>query len=260
MPKDLTKTKICDGDGHRFTKGDHMKRSQIKHRLTKNFLAGFAIALGLIAGGLLAVAVTGTFNTFTSGNVMKASDINANFASLKTAIEGIPTQKAMRLIYENDVTSTTTSVNITGLDGNTDVEYEIKVRMVSGSAAGTIDYYFQPNSDSTTGNYRERNIYADNATAPTASAANTNPGLYICGGYNGSGAICHGKTIFYAKSGFMRSSLNQSIVFISNSSWSSWNRHGIWTDTGNNVTSINITSTQTNGIGAGSRIEVWARR
>ena len=237
-----------------------MKRSQIKRRLTKNFLAGFALALGLIGGGLLAVAVTGTFNTFSSGGVMKAADINANFASLNAAIEGIPTQKAMRLIYETDVTSATTSVNITGLDGNTDVEYEIKVRMVSGSAAGTIDYYFQPNSDSTTGNYRERNIYADQVTTPSASSANSNPGMYLCGGYNGSGAICHGRSILYAKSGFMRSSLNQSIVFVSNASWSSWNRHSIWTDTGNNITSLNISTTQTNGIGAGSRIEVWARK
>ncbi|MBP6740182.1 MAG: hypothetical protein KA146_09325 [Leptospiraceae bacterium] len=228
--------------------------------ITKGFRIGIGIVLALTTAGIFAVAVTGTFNTFTSGSVLKAADINANFASLKAAIEGIPTQKAMRLIYENDITSATTSVNITGLDGNIDVEYEIKVRMVSGSAAGTIDYYFQPNSDSNTGNYRERNIYADNATAPTASAANTNPGLYICGGYNASGAICHGKTLLYAKSGFMRSSLNQSIVFISNASWSSWNRHSIWTDTGNNITSLNMTSSQTNGIGAGSRIEVWARR
>jgi microcystin-dependent protein len=66
-----------------------MKRSQIKRRLTKNFLAGFAIALGLIGGGLLAVAVTGTFNTFSSGGTIKAADINANFATLKTTIEGI---------------------------------------------------------------------------------------------------------------------------------------------------------------------------
>lgn len=237
-----------------------MKRSQIKRRLTKNFLAGFALALGLIGGGLLAVAVTGTFNTFSSGGVMKAADINANFASLKAAIEGIPTQKAMRLIYENDITSATTSVNITGLDGNSDIDYEIRVRFVSGSAAGAIDYYFQPNSDSSSSNYRERNIWMDNANAPTNSTANTAPGLYLCGGNNALGGVCQGKNTFFAKSGFRRTSLNQSIIFNSDASWSSWNRHGIWTDTGNNITSMNISTTQTNGIGAGSRIEVWARR
>ena len=56
-------------------------------------LKGLRISLGIIFGlaltGLLAVTVTGTVNTFSSGALVKASEINTNFASLKTAIEGI---------------------------------------------------------------------------------------------------------------------------------------------------------------------------
>lgn len=54
---------------------------------------GISFGLGLISvlatSALIAVAVTGTINTFSSGNVVDASQINTNFASLKSAVEGI---------------------------------------------------------------------------------------------------------------------------------------------------------------------------
>ena len=59
----------------------------------QGFKKGISIGLGIIltlaTSAILAVAVTGTINTFSSGNVVDASQINTNFASLKTAIEGI---------------------------------------------------------------------------------------------------------------------------------------------------------------------------
>ncbi|MBP7282677.1 MAG: tail fiber domain-containing protein [Leptospiraceae bacterium] len=58
--------------------------------LKSPFARGFAIALGLTAGALLSVAVTGTVNTFNSGDSLTSSLMNQNFTSLKTAIEGIP--------------------------------------------------------------------------------------------------------------------------------------------------------------------------
>ena len=63
-----------------FAKGD----------LKSSFTRGFALALGLTAGALLSVAVTGTVNTFNSGDSLTSSLMNQNFTSLKTAIEGIP--------------------------------------------------------------------------------------------------------------------------------------------------------------------------
>ncbi|HMY69849.1 MAG TPA: tail fiber domain-containing protein [Leptospiraceae bacterium] len=57
------------------------------------FKRGISHGLGIIftlgASALLAVAVTGTVNTFVNGSVMEASQLNTNFSSLKTAIEGI---------------------------------------------------------------------------------------------------------------------------------------------------------------------------
>ena len=55
----------------------------------KGISIGLGIILTLATSAILAVAVTGTINTFSSGNVVDASQINTNFASLKTAIEGI---------------------------------------------------------------------------------------------------------------------------------------------------------------------------
>ena len=66
--------------------------TQTNHWL-KDIFTGLRISLGIALGlcfsGILAVAVTGTFNSFTSGAVIKSSEVNANFATLKTAVEGI---------------------------------------------------------------------------------------------------------------------------------------------------------------------------
>ena len=85
----------------RVTSNSNLKRKSIFLKTKKWFfqngiepmlkggLFGIGIVISIATVGLLAVAVTGTFNTFSSGNVMKASDINANFATLKTAIETV---------------------------------------------------------------------------------------------------------------------------------------------------------------------------
>jgi hypothetical protein len=57
--------------------------------LVSGILFGIGFIFTLATAGLLAVAVSGTFNSFTSGVVIKSSEVNANFATLKTAIEGI---------------------------------------------------------------------------------------------------------------------------------------------------------------------------
>ena len=237
-----------------------MKRSQIKHRLTKNFLAGFSIALGLLGGGLLAVAVTGTFNTFTSGSVMKAADINANFATLKAAIEGIPTQKAMRLIYENDITSATTSVNITGLDGDSDGSYEIYFRIIGNGAVGNI--LLRPNSDATT-SYNCRNMYNQSNSGTTAHFYNDSlTGFFLtaAGGGSLTGATASGRFTLFAKTGNFRTYNGYSGKVISTSDYM-MNHYFCWyTNTSTNITSLQITGDTASGIGAGSRIEIWAKR
>ncbi|HNM04408.1 MAG TPA: hypothetical protein PKN56_07110, partial [Leptospiraceae bacterium] len=57
--------------------------------ISRGLLQGISMAVGFLTCTLLAVSVTGTFNTFSSGTLLKSADINANFATLKTAIETV---------------------------------------------------------------------------------------------------------------------------------------------------------------------------
>jgi hypothetical protein len=65
-------------------------REIFRQYFTKGFGFGAGFIAVLFTAGLLAVAVS-TMTTFTTGTPAKASEVNANFAALKTAIEGIPT-------------------------------------------------------------------------------------------------------------------------------------------------------------------------
>ncbi len=54
------------------------------------FIAGIFFAIGVLTFDLFAVTITGAINTFFSGQVVKANELNTNFSSLRTAIESIP--------------------------------------------------------------------------------------------------------------------------------------------------------------------------
>jgi hypothetical protein len=65
-------------------------RKRILSSFIKSFVSGAGLALGFLSMSVFAVTVSGTFNTFFTGQVVKATDVNTNFSSLKTAIESIP--------------------------------------------------------------------------------------------------------------------------------------------------------------------------
>ncbi|MCB1173613.1 MAG: hypothetical protein KDK39_08615 [Leptospiraceae bacterium] len=56
---------------------------------SKGFSVGLGFTFAISITSLLAVTISGTINLFSSGDVVSASKINENFASLKTAIESI---------------------------------------------------------------------------------------------------------------------------------------------------------------------------
>lgn len=241
-----------------------MKFSRIKNRAMKNFLAGLAVGIGILSAGLLAVTVSGTFTTFTSSTTIKASEVNTNFAALKTAIEGIPTEKTWRLIYENDVTTTTSSIVVSGLNGDSDLEYMIFTKFV-GATAGSGDFQIELNGDSTNANYIVHNMSAVNGSAPsgTLSSPGSGAGLAINGTGGSSltaGTIFVSKLLLFAKTGTRRialyemgKTLNTSESIIA--SGSLW-----WNNTSSNITDMRFFYTNGNGIGAGSRIEIWTKR
>lgn len=65
------------------------KRINVRRDILKGVRIGFGFFLGIGFSSLFAVAVTGTFNSFTSGSLIRSADINTNFTTLKTAIESI---------------------------------------------------------------------------------------------------------------------------------------------------------------------------
>lgn len=68
-----------------------------KKYLMKYAGIGAGLSLGFVASALLAVTISGTINTFASGDQLDATKINENFASLKTAVEGVSSHEAVRV-------------------------------------------------------------------------------------------------------------------------------------------------------------------
>ncbi|MDX1958871.1 MAG: hypothetical protein SFU98_09870 [Leptospiraceae bacterium] len=65
-------------------------REYLVKKILGAVVSGVVFALAAISTTLLAVAVTGTVKTWTTGEVLSATDLNTTISSLKTAIEGIP--------------------------------------------------------------------------------------------------------------------------------------------------------------------------
>lgn len=55
--------------------------------LRRGFAVGLGLAVAVATSSLVGVAVSGTWNSFNAGDLVSATEINANFASLKSAVE-----------------------------------------------------------------------------------------------------------------------------------------------------------------------------
>jgi hypothetical protein len=225
--------------------------------IAKGFRIGIGFLLAITTAGIFAVSVTGTFNTFSSGALLKSSDINTNFATLKTAIESIPSQPSMRLVHEKDFTTAAQTYTVTGLDGNTDVQYQIYTRIRNQSGSST-DLYLRPNGD--TGSNYGFQLIAGNNTTPAASRSTSFTGMLLANSIL-AGQIGQTTNTCYMKTGFERSCISTGVGGISGTTMFQTDVDAsVWNNTSSNVTSLDFYSSQTNGIGVGSHIEVWARR
>jgi hypothetical protein len=227
------------------------------------FYRGILIGLGFLftlgAGALVAVAVN-SLTTYSTGQVLDATSLNTNFNNLKTAVEGIPTQPSMRLIFETDLTGTQDNVNVTGLNGNVDIEYQIIFRVTTPVTAFCA-YGVRPNNISTS-SYGYQ--YVGAGGTPTATAGrNTNETYLNFTTNNTAGQTAYANVFILAKTGVSRISHSLNVQQLTSASTTVGDNYyfsSVWNDSTTNITSLNFIGTSTNCYGAGSHIEVWARR
>lgn len=160
-------------------------------------------------------------------------------------------------IYENELSSSATSVTISGLDGNTEENYFLFVTLKNGYA-GTVTYRLRLNNDSGS-NYGYQNIQAEGSTG-TANRA-TDSGIIL--GYATAQDYMSQSTVnLFSKSGNNRLILVQRVYNLDETrtiggievaGWS-------WNNSGSNITSMVIVGSQTDSIAVGSVIELWAKK
>jgi len=163
-------------------------------------------------------------------------------------------------IYENDILSATTSVTVSGLDGNTDVLYRAVVRLVDGSGlGGGTNCVIRYNNDA------GANYFFQHATgyytAPFAGSTAFNGDLIAQDNVTTGSIEGFGEKLIFAKSGYVRTSLARMIgEYASGDVNYAMLLGNVWSNTADNITSMVFYSGQTNGFGVGSHIELWAYR
>jgi hypothetical protein len=158
-------------------------------------------------------------------------------------------------IFDTRLTSAATSFNITGLNGDTDEEYMLMSFFVSNAATNTFEMRF--NTDTGT-NYGYQKIGSDNGTNLIATSGSLS---YIEIGYTASsGQVSMSRVLIYAISGKTRpvrvwqsESVTTSVITGCNTFASSWS------NTANEITTINILSSDSNGLGVGTQVCLYRK-
>lgn len=155
-------------------------------------------------------------------------------------------------VKESVLTQAATSITLSGLDGNTDILYELDLCAVGGNGAANIWLY--PNNDNAYSRFGYQRVGGVNgafsAARKTASDGDTN-GHYLRA-FAGTGSVEVTKALIFAKSGYLRTMLVQNAESISGSTVNANQVVGhVWTNTSDNLTSL-ILSSGTNAFGAGT--------
>ncbi len=110
---------------------------------------GMLFAIGFFGTTILAVAISGTIKTWTTGEVLRSSDLNTTITSLKTAIEGIPNWT--KAANGNDAYYTAGNVGIGTASPSSLLEAQasgtngVATIKIAGGSSGFSELYFSQN-------------------------------------------------------------------------------------------------------------------
>jgi hypothetical protein len=162
-------------------------------------------------------------------------------------------------VYSTTLTEATTSITISGLDGNTDEEYKLITRIVNGYN-GSAYNYFRLNNDSTAGIVGYQQFQGEN-TDETAGRWTSENSIYLSGTQTTLNEIAMCEHLIYVKSGFPRCTLATIADRISGTTVIRIQKWGwVYNNTSDNITSLVIYSSQTNGLGSGTIIGLYKKR
>lgn len=157
--------------------------------------------------------------------------------------------------YDHTVTgSAETSLTISGLVGDTDKEYKLETRIVSGYN-GYVPIWLRINNDGNI-NYGRQVLYCENTTvAATRDSLSHIP----IGSIDALNKILQTETIIHAKSGYVRAIINSANYSVSGTTVTGLEFAGYsWNNTADNITSLVLLS-ETGGLGIGSSIILWKK-
>lgn len=144
------------------------------------------------------------------------------------------------------------------LDGNTDEEYLVVIRQVGLAAVSNLYMYL--NNDKAT-NYGQQLLYGYSTSI--GAYQGTDVGIRLTNYSTLVNTITQAQALIYAKSGYVRTVLTESMERTSGAAITGVNQYGhSWNNTTDNITSIQVGgyTGESMGIGNGSSIELYARK
>lgn len=158
---------------------------------------------------------------------------------------------AWQEVYRHTVTGAAeTAITVSGLKGNTtDQILRVRVRGVNGYS-GAVNAWIKPNNCGA-GSCGYQSVAGNDAT-PSAYRSTSEAGFF-CGGFGALNQVMHSETIIYAKSGFVRTAIqevlhaNGTVVYLFGSSLN---------DTSNEIISLVISGDQIGTLGIGTEIVI----
>lgn len=154
------------------------------------------------------------------------------------------------LVYETEVTgAAVTSIDVTGLDINTDKGYVLKIDGLN-SNAGASDYYLYANNDTTQTNYTTQDLDAS-ATSVSGARASTNifaEAISASANFYSKIDITNGFSVFSYEADTIRSK---------GTGLSIQNRIVSKNATTTNITQLTITASVADGLGIGTTVRIY---